>query len=168
MHAAVGLMCVVVAGAAQRQELFDPLVRAGYHSVPPSAWTSGRLHVRAEVAGEPMWLLVDTGASVSVLDGAAAAKIGTYPKVEGAMVRQPLGRQFRVYQFEEAELQIGEVGVKHRFCVSDWPSSTARGELARAEGILGADYLTAQSAVIDHGRYPRLYFKPVAMPPAKK
>ena len=126
------------------------LTKQGYTPVDLTI-TGGHLHVSAVVNGVPCRLVVDTGASLTVLDRqfARKARLGGYDTGHYARGIGTKARPIRVSQFPE--LKVGDFLIRNAaVTISDLDPELLGGDgKAPAVGLLGAEYLGLHGAVFD-------------------
>lgn len=136
------------------------LVKQGYTAVNLGI-TRGHLRVTAEVNGWPCYLLVDTGAFLTAIDRDAAqkARIGG---IHTNWVAQSLGRSSgKISAAKFPTLRIGSYEIKNvSAAVMTFDREIlGRGTASEMAGLLGAEYLSLNSAVFDFNS-GTLYLKP--------
>jgi predicted aspartyl protease len=136
------------------------LTKQGYTPVDLTV-TGGHLHVSAVVNGVPCRLLVDTGASLTVLDlqFARKAHIGGYETGQYARGIGTNARPIRVSRFPE--LKVGDFTIKNAaVTITDLDPDLLGGDgNPSAVGLLGAEYLGLHGAVFDFNS-GTLYLRP--------
>jgi hypothetical protein len=136
------------------------LTKQGYTPVDLTI-TGGHLHVSAVVNGVPCRLVVDTGASLTVLDRqfARKARLGGYDTGAYARGIGTKARPIRVSQFPE--LKLGDFVIRNAaVTISDLDQELLGGDgKASAVGLLGAEYLGLHGAVFDFNS-GTLYLRP--------
>src|SRR5208337_4662908 len=127
LRLACALLVMVLAGCAETG-LFDPATMCDYQmrATVPLDSTHGRPLVDAEVNGDPVRLIVDTGAETTLLTSAAAERLGV--PATGTTVHS---------------LAIGELVLRNLPVVVDSDSENSGPSLGKvADGILGLDVLS--------------------------
>ena len=136
------------------------LTKQGYTPVDLTI-TGGHLHVSAVVNGVPCRLVVDTGASLTVLDRqfARKARLGGYDTGQYARGIGTKARPIRVSQFPE--LKVGDFSIRNAaVTISDLDPELLGGDgKTSAVGLLGAEYLGLHGAVFDFNS-GTLYLRP--------
>jgi predicted aspartyl protease len=136
------------------------LTKQGYTPVDLTI-TGGHLHVSAVVNGVACRLVVDTGASLTVLDRQFARKahLGGYDTGQYARGIGTKARPIRVSQFPE--LKVGDFSIRNAaVTISDLDPELLGGDgKASAVGLLGAEYLGLHGAVFDFNS-GTLYLRP--------
>lgn len=136
MSARLALM--LVAAAACRKP--PPELTGGRHA--PLQRTNGHLLVRAEVDGQPVNFVLDTGASISAITQTTATRLGitrtgTTP-VNGHVVPTGVMRRLSIANIAHADVRVAVVElleIEHR--------------RAYLDGVLGLDVLGRHDLVID-------------------
>lgn len=137
------------------------LTRKGYERIPlrvVSEQDSSFLVVLA-CGKQPLKLVLDTGSTITILDAATAKRLGLKPRADLAVKALTPRGELRIEPAPVSELKFGgltlpEFGIH----IADLSASRPAGELvsAKPDGILGQDFLTHLSAVIDFDQ-PALY-----------
>jgi hypothetical protein len=139
------------------------LDRAGYDSVPLSTTAVGHLHVDGHFNDRPVTVLVDTGATDTVVDEGFARREGFELKRSRKSGGGLGDARAVVHSIVQARLSVGWIGVAvDRFWVLDLShiaAALARKGVSAPQVILGADVLKQRSAVIDYAS-GRLFFAP--------
>lgn len=122
--------------------------------------SDGGIHLilSAFVDDKPIRMVLDTGASHSVLDFGWAEK--NLPDNEIIAIEEPaygIGSSVEVHKAEVSSFKIGELNLKNRlFALIDFAAINTvydREGLDEVQGILGGDILDEFGAVIDYGKY---------------
>lgn len=150
--------------AEQQAELENRMRQGGFKSVDLRRRNPLALTCPARLNGEPVELLVDTGAVWSCLDTGLASRLGlkllpTPRQITGAGATGRRG--FTVTQANSVELDNTEMGrlTLAALQLGDWGLAAPGAALADVGGILGGPELANWRAVIDcHGM--KLWFKP--------
>jgi predicted aspartyl protease len=151
--------------AAQR-DFDDTLRRAGYCEIELQFKTPPALTLVARMNGEPVELLLDSGAVWSCVDERQCARLGLKPMPSAARITGAgaTGRR-SVAVADVKSLQLGVVELKDHtlalFDLADWGFAAPDQALSEVQGILGGDLLAATRAVIDCHRL-KLWLKPAA------
>jgi predicted aspartyl protease len=136
------------------------LTKQGYTPVDLSI-SSDHLHVSAVVNGVPCRLVVDTGASLTVLDPqfARKARIGGYETGQYAQGLGTNARPIRVSRFPE--FKVGDFMIKNAaVTITELDADLLGGDgNSSAVGLLGAEYLGLHGAVFDFNS-GTLYLRP--------
>ena len=147
--------------------LAEWLAGQGYDRVDLKRSAVGHFEIEAQVNGNPVHMIIDTGASHTVLDAGVAKGLGVTvtpvkgeakgPCMSGTM--GPLGDarldELRLDAFTMESLSVAVLDLSDTNTALDQAGSTAIG------GILGADFLHRTAAVIEYAD-KRLYLKPQA------
>ncbi|MBI3848868.1 MAG: aspartyl protease family protein [Verrucomicrobia bacterium] len=121
----------------------------------------------AKANGEPMKLLVDTGATWSMVDKHQVQRLHLQPSVTAWEVAG-LGKigKHRVSVTRLKSLELGEIkAMRAEFGVAemgDWGIAGPKGELQDVDGVMGLDQLVLNSAFIDC-RSLKLWLKPLKL-----
>ena len=112
--------------------------------------------VRAEMNGEPVKLLIDSGASASVLDQGAVERVHlNHSEKRGRVIRGvgKIGASW-LYQGKVNSLRLGEVTVTNLdFAVADlsrWGMSGKPNKARDVDGLLGVEFLSRNGSIIDY------------------
>lgn len=148
-----------------QSEFEAALRRAGFREVelrlkPPPALT-----IAARVNGEPLAMLLDSGAVWSCVDERQCARLKLKPLPSAARITGAGATGTRSVAVAGVKsLQLGEVSLKDTtvalFDLADWGFAAPDQALGEVQGILGGDLLAATGAVIDCHRL-KLWLKPV-------
>ena len=120
--------------------------------------SDGGVHmiITAEIDGKPVRMVLDTGASHSVIDVMWARE--NLPPDEIETVEDPaygIGTSVEVHKAKVASLVIGELQMEDRWlALIDFASINSvynREGLDEVQGILGGDILEEFEAIIDYG-----------------
>jgi predicted aspartyl protease len=140
------------------------LTKQGYTPIDLTV-TGGHLHVSAVINGVPCRLVVDTGASLTVLDQQFARKshLGGYDTGQYARGIGTRARPIRVSQFPE--FKVGDFMIRNAaVTISELDSGLLSGDgKSPAVGLLGAEYLGLHGAVFDFNS-GTLYLRPQRNP----
>jgi clan AA aspartic protease (TIGR02281 family) len=143
------------------------LVGHGFAAVPLRVNAVGHFEIAAEVNGQPARLLLDTGASHTVLATPSAARLGlrTTPSAERAG-----GVGASDHATETAQIDELRLGAVRLLGVAAWTFDLAHVNAALearggtpVDGALGGDVLRPAEAVIDYAR-ATLYLRPRTEP----
>lgn len=118
-------------------------------TIPIERSELGLIFVAAELEGHALRLIVDTGANRTILDEAAADRLGLDrrgPQLEVAGCIADAASEIT-----GQAIRVGPVAVSSRALVV-LDLGPMKPKLGEADGILGADLLTATGAVIDYSR----------------
>ena len=136
------------------------LTKQGYTPIDLTI-TGGHLHVSAVINGVPCRLVVDTGASLTVLDQQFARKshLGGYDTGQYARGIGTKARPIRVSQFPE--FKVGDFMFRNAaVTISDLDPELLGGDgKSAAVGLLGAEYLGLHGAIFDFNS-GTLYLRP--------
>jgi len=122
--------------------------------------SDGGIHIllSALVDNKPISMVLDTGASHSVLDFSWAEE--NLPDNEIIAVEDPaygIGSSVKVHKAEVSSFKIGDLNLKNRlFALIDFSAINSvydREGLEEVQGILGGDVLDEFSGVIDYGSF---------------
>lgn len=149
---------------AERRDLEVGLRTAGFRDISLTLKVSAALTAPARVNGEPVELLVDSGAVWSCLDQRQAARLGLKPQPSSARIIGAGGTGVRpVAVVEVKRFELGTVSFRPAtfalLDLADWQLAATNQPLAEVQGILGGDWLAANAAVIDCGS-GKLWVKP--------
>lgn len=120
----------------------------GPYAVPIERSALGLIYVTAETEGQPLRMIVDTGANRTILDKSAAERLGIEPEGElldvagcitDAAAEAPVG-----------SLRLGPVQIP-RQAIAVLDLGPMKPKVGAIDGIVGGDVLTATRAVIDYG-----------------
>lgn len=144
-----------IAAAAQTEELRVFLLAQGYVQVPMTRLATGHYSISGLAEEVTLDLIVDTGASHTLLDIARVDRFGIRTGDTGS---QATGLGYSNQSVETGRLANVEVGVVRidtmQVTIVDLSQVNrvldGMGD-ARVDGILGSDALTAWRAVIDYG-----------------
>ena len=137
---------------------------AGFREVELRLKAAPALTVAARLNGEPLELLLDSGAVWSCLDQRQVARLKLKPMPSAARITGAGATGQRgVAVAEVKSLLLGEVELKEKtvalFDLADWGFAAPDKALSEVQGILGGDLLAATDAVIDCNRL-KLWLKP--------
>jgi clan AA aspartic protease (TIGR02281 family) len=140
--------------------LSDFCARAGFVQVSLTRNAIGHLQIDAEIDGRPATLLLDTGASNTVLDGRSAAERGLAlaSSAETAAGLGTIGQtlstavlgQLRLGVWSAREVKVAVIDLSHV------NAALASKEARAVDGVLGNDLLLRHAAIIDLAA-PALY-----------
>ncbi len=130
------------------------LEQLGYVSVPLRRTPVGHLELDATINGQPARLLVDTGASATVINKTSAERWGLECHDDPG---QAIGCGFaapaetaRLEELKLADLEIGDVDV----AVVDLSQINAGLEQAKAQpidGIIGSNLMIERNGIVEYG-----------------
>lgn len=129
--------------------------RRGFVRVPLTRGVAGTMYVPGDIEGTTVRLLVDTGASLTFLDEAAAGRLGVVRGNErraggcGAGAGGAVSVRFtEVASLGVGALQVGptEMGIMDLGAVMEKLDAIGDGA---ADGVLGADFLIRHRAIVD-------------------
>ena len=133
--------------------LHEFLSQRGYRSIRLNKSAVGQLEVEATIDGHDVLMLVDTGASASVLDEKSAADLGLV-KQDCAEQAIGAGGSVEVAMVDVARFDIQSVSMGSRsMCVLSLDHCNVALEskgARRVDGIIGADVLGEKSAIIEY------------------
>lgn len=165
----LGLAAHPGAAVAQNAGEMDASVRigeiltsAGYGSAPLEVLPTGHFAIRGQVGEEALELIVDTGASHTVIDAVRAERFGLLSEDRGGRVTGVGATSQSVESGMLHDVRIGPLSMD-RMRVSVMDLSAVNSVLARlgspaVDGIVGADVLIRRNAIIDYGAL-RVYFR---------
>jgi len=114
----------------------------------------GQFIVEAKFDGQKILLMVDTGASHTILDKSSALELGL--TMEGPYKTSPAGgrpvKDFSRYSIKEFVVQGFSYGA-HEICIMDLSGQQQSLQPYRGRkvaGLLGADFLNSRNAIIDY------------------
>jgi predicted aspartyl protease len=148
-----------------RNALEESLRRSGYHEVDLSREFNLVLTFEAKANDQPLRLLVDTGAVYSLLDDGQVKRLGLRPRAKPMKVVGvgKIGSQWldvaRLKSLQLGDLMRSDID----FGVADlrnWGVSEPGREMHDVHGILGADQLMLNGALIDCHRL-KLWLQPL-------
>ena len=136
---------------------------AGYQRVPLTRSGVGHFHAAGSLNGRPVDILLDTGASSTVVSVAVAREHGITLNKLDVRGGGAGGANLEIHALVGATLSLGEVQPRPRALLAmDLThvnqSLAAKGE-APVDVVLGADVFEAGAAVIDYGS-SSLFLKP--------
>jgi predicted aspartyl protease len=139
------------------------LANNGYVRIPLITSNIGHLQVMVRLQNESGFFIVDTGASITLIDKPFAKQASlnwTYPKEQ---VNISGGRAQELLEVAEVQLQIDQLAFQlPQLYVGDLSNInkalTQKGSRG-ISGVLGADILLARSAIIDY-KTAAMYLKP--------
>lgn len=138
----------------QQDALESRLRQDGFVSIDLKRTSPLALTCPARLNGEPVELLVDTGAVWSCLDAAVATRLGLklLPTPRQIIGAGATGRRtFNVTQAKSVELGGADMGLVNfaTLPLEDWGLAASGAALAGVGGILGGTELAAYDAIID-------------------
>jgi len=133
----------------------------GFVEVELSENTAKQFEVEAEINGEPLLLIVDTGASHTIFSRDRIEELGL--DLEKTQVEfSGIGKKQRLYSTEITDLRIGgaSTGPISIFAADlSHLQKMLRGTGSRApDGLVGSDFLTRWSAILDV-KYSTLFLR---------
>lgn len=151
-----------MAGGEVEQELGMVMSRLGYTSMPMVRLATGHFSIGGTADSVSLDLIVDTGASHTMIDVQRAGRFDLETEDRGGRATGIGGPAQRVRSGSLGNVAIGPIWFDSlRVTVLDLSqiNSVLRGMGNRpVDGIIGADLLLSQQAVIDYGSLT-LYFK---------
>ena len=129
------------------------LTQRGYQSIRLNKSVVGQFEVEAIVNGHEMLMVIDTGASASVLDEKSAAKLGL---VKQDCADQAIGAggsvEVAMADVEQFDIQSVSMGSRSMAVLSlDHCNAALESKGARrVDGIIGGDVLGEKSAIIEY------------------
>jgi len=146
----------------KREHLSDLLAGAGYSRIQLERMRTGQMLIDAHLGDAAVTMMLDSGASATVLDSAAAARIGLSAQKPGDTAAGAGGvlttSTADVDNLKLAELNLGPRSITIMDFRHVNEQLTALGEVP-PDGVLGADVLHALNAVLDYTD-PSLYIRP--------
>jgi len=125
-----------------------------YRAIPLNRDELGQFIVEVKLDGQEVLLMVDTGASHTILDKSSALKLGL--TMEGPYQTSPVGgrpvKDFSKCFIHEFVVQGFSYG-SHDICIMDLSAqqqSLQPYEGRKVAGLLGADFLNRRNAIIDY------------------
>jgi len=143
-------------GARAEQDLASFLARQGFSQVPMTRLATGHFAVEGTAGSVPFDLIIDTGASHTLIDQQRAARFDLLTEDRGASATGVGGTvNQRIGTGRLGNVVIGPVrfdSLSVRVLDLSHVNGVLRNMGSRpVDGIIGADLLTAQHAVIDYG-----------------
>ena len=128
---------------------------AGFRRVPLSRTGVGHFETAGTLKGEPVRVLIDTGAGRTIVDLSRARQLGLDIRPVSRCGAGAGGSNLQVFEVRGAELRLGDV-VPHTDALlamdlTHVNSALAQKGAAPVDVVLGADVFDAQAAVIDYG-----------------
>jgi len=150
---------------AAQSDFEAALRRSGFREIELRLQTPPALTLAARVNGEPLEMLLDSGAVWSCVDERQCARLKLKPMPSAARITGAGETAMRSVAVADVKsLQLGEVNLKDTtvalFDLADWGFAAPDRTLGEVQGILGGELLAATSAVIDCHRL-KLWLKPV-------
>jgi hypothetical protein len=135
-------------------QLEGALRRAGFREIELRLKTPPALTLAARMNGEPLEMLLDSGAVWSCVDERQGARLKLKPLPSAARISGTGGAGWRSVAAAEVRLlQLGETDLRNQtlalFDLADWGFAAPDQVLGAVQGILGGDLLAANRAVID-------------------
>ena len=143
------------ATSSEDQKIFaDALRRAGFQEIALTCKRPLALTCAVRVNGQPLEMLVDTGAVWSCLDARQCERLGVKALPSPARITGAGKTGTRPVSVAEAKsFRLGEVELRNAnlalFDLSDWGFAAPGKALSEVQGILGGEILAATGAVID-------------------
>lgn len=136
-------------------DITTALEAEGYAAVKLARSKLGQLEVAAEINGNSARLVIDTGASKTVLDSTSAAALGVEPTRQGEDSAMGCGlgetgvaaQPARLASLQLEQVDLGELDVS-LVDMSHVNAGLAKAGAARIDGVLGADVLIEREAII--------------------
>jgi hypothetical protein len=133
------------------------LIQAGYRQIPLATNGVGHFQAAGALNGRPIAVLIDTGASSTVLSLDVVRDLGLDAVLKAETTGGGAGgKHLEVFQVPEADLLVAGMAPRCRkpllamdFCHVN--QALALKGSAPIEAVLGVDVLAAQAAVIDYG-----------------
>ena len=132
----------------------------GDKTVLPIELASGKVHVQARFDGEvSAWLLLDSGANMSILDRSLTSEMGLALRGESKADTAAGGRAFRFAFTRSPALELGGLRIEERsVAVLDRKTQPYNGRESR--GLLGADLFRAFVIDIDYANRTMTLHRP--------
>lgn len=129
--------------------------------VPFERSALGLIYVSADLDGHPLRMIVDTGANRTILDKAAADRLGIVPEgppldVAGCITNA-------ASEADVGALRVGPVLLGQR-AIAVLDLGSMKQKLGEIDGIIGGDFLAGTKAVIDYGADELRLHAPVGGP----
>lgn len=140
-------------------DLSTHLSRAGYTKIALRRNGAGQLLADVEIGPAKVSMILDSGASATVLDKESADRLGL-SSAKAERLGVGAGGKVDTFAVESVSLSLGEVDVRLRTLpVMDFSHVndrlTAVGE-TRVDGVLGADILQRHAAILEYAA-PAVY-----------
>ena len=134
---------------------------AGYSRIDLRRGGTGQLLATVRIGSGEALMILDSGASATVVDRESADRIGLTELAPGEGAAGAGGR-LETHVVDVGSVSLGEVAVQvDRLCVMDLSHVNDQllsiGE-PRVDGVLGSDVLSQHAALIDYSA-PRLYLR---------
>lgn len=140
------------------------LIDKGYASIPMKKSTLGHFELEVKINDNAVLMLLDTGATKSVIDKETANKLGLKQSDESNCGGGLGTSQATVNSSIIEELKIGELKIKSiPIYIMDFshPIKSIQGRGGnKIDGVIGADILEPRSAIIEY-KESKLYLKKV-------
>lgn len=167
---ALALLAAAPPAPAPNPAVATALCALGFSAVPMRRLAAGQHLIDVRINGRPAAFIVDTGASGTVIDDAAAAGFGLKPgaNLKGATVIGATGST-GLRQLIADSFVIGDVrtALTRVYAVDLSPMVKAVRAMTGKplEGVIGQDLMRAQHAVVDVAQ-SRLYLMPLPGEPS--
>ena len=153
------LLLIVEKGYAQTQnesvELVNFLEERGYVAIPMNERPTRHLYINTEINGVPAILLLDTGATLTILEEERAEKLQSRTRFSpvtiagigayGLTTRAAIIQELRMADFYVENFRV------HLLNLSYINDSFSRMGFEEIDGVIGADLLNSHRAIIDYG-----------------
>ena len=130
------------------------LARSGYVRVPLQRSEVGHFHARGRLRGRDVSVLVDTGASSTLVSLALARDLALALSLHPDKGGGAGGTEMDVFVVEDAHLELDQLAIRPRHLLamdlSHANAALVASGAAPIEAILGLDVFEAQGAVIDY------------------
>ncbi len=130
------------------------LQEAGYRQVPLDRNGVGHFEVAGVLSGRPVRVLIDTGASSTVIDVALARKMGLDLVPAATTGGGAGGADLEVFEIRGAELRVAGTSLRpkalYAIDLTHVNAALAQRGASAADAVLGVDVFDAQKAVIDY------------------
>jgi clan AA aspartic protease (TIGR02281 family) len=125
----------------------------GYVGIPTRRLRSGHYQATARVDGQPLSLIIDSGASTSILDNASAVRLGVPLRQSRTRVSGLGARAQRTQSATLDDVRLGALRLDSLPVVvldlSHVNESLSDEGIELADGVIGADFLAERRAFLD-------------------
>lgn len=138
--------------AAVSQKVASFLAERGFTRIPMRLDSGAHFSVAGSLNGHPTRFIVDTGSSTTVIDIKTAAETGISVAGTGLVQDVGQGRREQIDSAQVKELSIGGFTISNAAILAlNISSAVLRTKTETNSGLLGAEYLAFNFAVIDVG-----------------